>query len=73
MAKIKCEITPIELDGDYETVEGDYVTVDGVQATCSKCEHYTESYGTGDDSIKRCLALLNNECPNKENNFYVEE
>ena len=35
-------------------------------------DHSTESYGTGDKSVKRCLALMRDECPMGENNFYVE-
>ena len=47
--------------------------VESVRATCSKCGHETESYGTGDGSIKRCLVLMNEECPEGLDNFYVEE
>lgn len=67
MAKIKCSIeeTCLENENGYE--------VEGVVATCSKCGHSTESFGTSDASINRCLALLNEECPNGENNFYEEE
>jgi hypothetical protein len=46
--------------------------VDIVTATCSRCGHETESYGTSDASRKRCLALLRAECPEGANNFYVE-
>lgn len=45
--------------------------VDGVVARCSRCDHETESFGTSEKSVKRCLALLREECPNDENNFYV--
>lgn len=54
-------------------LEGDYAEVEGVTATCSRCDHETESFGTSDASIKRCLVLLREECPNGEQNFYVEE
>lgn len=48
--------------------------VDGVVARCSRCDHETESFGTSEKSIKRCLVLLREECPrNDENNFYVDE
>lgn len=63
---VPCEVEEIELEGDYGDIES-------VRVTCSKCGHETESFGTGDASIKRCLALLNEECPNGENNYYVEE
>ncbi len=66
MAKVTCDIEEVEL-------EGEYTTVDGVQATCSKCDHQTESYGTSDASIKRCLVLMREECPMGEANFYVAD
>lgn len=47
--------------------------VDGIVARCSRCDHETESFGTSERSVKRCLALLRDECPNDENNFYVDE
>ena len=63
--KIGCEVEYIELEGDHGN------GVDSVRVTCSKCGHYTESYGVYEDSIKRCCALLNDECPEMENNYYV--
>lgn len=67
MAKIECSIeeTYLENENGYE--------VESVVATCSKCGHTTESFGTSEISIKRCLALMNDECLEGENNFYVEE
>jgi hypothetical protein len=62
--RVLCEVEETELDGDYSTVEG-------VCATCSRCGHETESYGTTDASVKRCLAMLRDECPNGERNFYI--
>lgn len=47
--------------------------VDGVCARCSRCDHETESFGTSEKSVKRCLVLLREECPNDENNFYVDD
>jgi hypothetical protein len=63
--RIACEIEEVLLDGDYCEVES-------IRATCSRCDHETESFGTGENSIKRCLVLMREECPNGENNFYVE-
>ncbi len=65
MAKVKCSIeeTYIENDNGHD--------VDSVVATCSKCGHSTESFGTSESSINRCLALMNEEC--SEDNYYVEE
>ena len=46
--------------------------VESVRATCSRCGHTTESYGTDEPSKKRCLVLLREECPLGQNNFYAE-
>ena len=62
--KISCEVEEISLEGDYGEVES-------VRVTCSKCGHYTESFGTGEASIRRCLVLMREECECNENNFYV--
>ena len=32
-----------------------------------------EAYGTGENSVKRCLMALREECPKNERNFYVGE
>lgn len=67
MPKIKCEI-------EYDSEENEYGTVvPCVRATCTKCGHETMSYGDSENSITRCLALMNEECPEDENNFYIEE
>jgi len=63
----------IECEVDYIELEGDYGPVDSVCVTCSRCGHSTESFGTGEASVNRCLALLREECPEGENNFYVAD
>ena len=67
MAKVKCDIyyTSEINDRGFDT--------DCVVLCCQKCDHETQSWGHGDASVKRCLALMNEECPLDENNFYVEE
>ena len=60
---VECDVTETELEGD----EG---PVDGVVATCSACGHCAESFGTSDASVRRCLALLREECPLGESNYY---
>ena len=48
----------------YVDLEGDYsAEVEGVRATCSRCGHETESFGTSGASVRRCLVLLREECP----------
>jgi len=66
-SRIECEIEEVELEND----EG--FEVAGVCATCTKCGHQTESFGTEGASIRRCLALMREECPLGEQNFYVTE
>lgn len=67
MATIRCGIEETELENDSGRV------IDGVEATCSRCGHTTESFGTGEGSIRRCLVLMREECPRGETNYYVSE
>ncbi len=66
MAKIHCDVHEVDLDGDYGTVQG-------ISVTCSRCGHYVEVYGTSDASYARAGVTLKEECPRRENNFYVVE
>ena len=65
--KVFCEIDEIDV-----TKEGGF-TVKSVMATCSRCNHTTESYGTSEKSIKRCLVMMREECPEGEENYYTTE
>ena len=65
--KVPCVIHHIVLENDNGT------EIPSVMATCSRCQHTTESYGTSDASIKRCLALMREECPLNESNYYDED
>lgn len=65
--RVKCMIEEVELEND------DGAEVPGIQATCGRCNHETTSFGQHEGSIKRCLVLMREECPEGENNFYVEE
>lgn len=65
MAKVYCELDEITLENDFG------YEVESVEVTCRKCQHTTESYGVGDASVSRCLALLAEECPLAESNWYV--
>ncbi len=58
---------------DYVELDGDYGPVDGVEVTCNRCGHVTQSFGDGPDSIRRCLALMKEECPRGGSNWYIEE
>jgi hypothetical protein len=64
---VPCIVHEIELEND------DGLEIDGVQAVCTRCGHYTESFGTSGASVRRCLVLLRTECPKNERNFYEAE
>ncbi len=64
--RVECEVTEVTLTNDDDR------EVEGVCATCSRCGCETESFGTGEASVKRCLVLLREQCPKGERNFYVE-
>lgn len=64
MAKVTTTIDYVELEGDYSSVEG-------VRVTCDRCEHSEECFGTSEASILRCAAMLRENCPLDEENFYV--
>jgi hypothetical protein len=67
MAKINCQVEMVGITNDAGN------EVDGVQLTCDECDNQTESYGTGPRSIRRCLALMKESCPNDANNYYTAD
>jgi hypothetical protein len=66
MAKVQCKIEEIYIPNDYGT------EIESVEATCDKCGHVTRCFGRSDRSRKRCLVLMNEECPECEDNYYVD-
>ena len=69
MAKVDVnieEVDDIEDDSDPDRMR------EGVRATCTECNHVTESYGTGPRSRVRCIMLMKEECPTDGNNYYVD-
>lgn len=64
MHKVDCTVEEVELEND----EGRKVP--GVTATCSQCDHKTDSFGRAENSVKRCMVLMRDECPMGEVNFY---
>lgn len=64
--KVYCTVSEIDLEGDNGSVAS-------VSVECGRCGHETEAYGTSDESIRRCMVMLREECPSGEHNFYVEE
>ncbi len=63
--RVKCEVAMVELEGDSGAV-------DGVCVTCTRCEHAVEVFGTNDNSVRRGLATLRQQCPRGERNFYSD-
>jgi hypothetical protein len=61
--KVEVEIHTCDLDGDHGTVEG-------LCLTCEKCGHEVEVFGTAAASAKRGAAMLREECPEGEENWY---
>ncbi len=66
MARITVDVEDVDLPGDHGGL------VKGVKVTCGECDHETESFGSSQRSVKRCLALLREECPRNEENYYVD-
>lgn len=44
-----------------------------VVVECSECEHSERSWGHGDKSVRRCLVLMGQNCPEGADNFYILE
>jgi hypothetical protein len=64
--RVVCDVSEVVLTNDSGW------DVDSVEATCRRCWHTTESYGTDEPSIRRCLALMREQCPKRQWNFYVQ-
>ncbi len=61
----------IEHDVQIENDEGRMVK--GVRATCDCCGAITESFGTSSASVRRCLALMREECEQGEGAFFYAD
>ncbi len=44
-----------------------------VVVECSECERTEQSWGHGDKSVRRCLVLMGENCPEGGDNFYILE
>jgi hypothetical protein len=65
--KVHCDIFHEALTDSHGHTHG------GIVAECSSCGHITESFGTTEASIRRCFALMREQCPRGLNNFYTDE
>lgn len=61
---VLCETKEVQIEND----KGHKIR--GVMLECTRCGHTTKSFGITYKSIKRCLALMREECPEDERNFY---
>ena len=66
MARVRCTILEVDLPNERGG------TQPGVRAVHALQPH-NGSFGTGEKSIKRCLILMREQCPEDEANFYVED
>jgi hypothetical protein len=69
--KVSANLEYIELESDEEDRYDDPIIIESVRLTCNRCNHSVECFGTSEKSIKRCAALLREDCPHGENNFYT--
>jgi DNA polymerase-3 subunit epsilon len=67
MSQVDVEVDEIEVTANSGRI------VDGVRVTCGRCSHAVEVCGRTEASVKRGCAMLRDECPNGERNFYVAE
>ena len=58
-----------ELEGENDS--GHPIPIDSLIVTCERCGHTVEVYGTSSRSARRGAAMLREECPYGESNFYV--
>ena len=66
MARVEVEFTEVTIENEDGRMQ------DGMCAECERCNHKVEVYGRSDKSKRRALATLREECPQNEENFYVE-
>ena len=62
--KIDCEVQAAEVEFNGQLI-------DGVEVTCTNCGHVETAGGTSERSVKRCLAMMRENCPEDEENYYV--
>ena len=72
VAKTRCEVE--EFTDMVASQYGDSsIHIPSVRARCSRCGHTTESGGTEERSITRCLVLMREQCPRGERHYYTTD
>ena len=64
--KVECRVEAITMGFNGQRVIG-------TKVTCPRCGLTTRSIGVGTEPVKRCLYVLEEECPNGELNIYTAE
>jgi hypothetical protein len=64
---VRCELVQTVLFNDDDR------EIPSVVATCGRCDHQEECFGTSERSVRRCLVLLRESCPKGEKNFYTAD
>lgn len=67
MDRVTCQIERVPL---YNAANRQ---VFGVEATCSRCDHVTQCFGTSSRSVRRALVMMREDCPRNEENYYVAD
>lgn len=66
MAKVEVEVTEVMV-----APLGGRAPVEGIDVECTRCNHAVKVCGRSEASEKRGCAMLRDECPEDETNFYV--
>jgi ribosomal protein S27E len=66
--RVECEVRAIEIPNERTGQ-----LQPGVEVTCGECGHSEQSFGESSASVRRCLALLREHCPEGTENYYVDE
>lgn len=64
--RIECEVRAAKVPFNGQMI-------DGVEVTCTDCDHVETAGGTSEKSVKRCLAMMRENCPEGEDNYYVSD
>jgi len=68
MVEVSTTVSHVNIYGDRGRGNGGMGK--GVEVTCDRCGHSEFSFGEGPVSVRRCAALLRENCPRGERNFY---
>ena len=63
----------VKLIIEHAMIESDEGPISGLCIECSKCEHVVEVYGREHKSIRYGAALMRQQCPLGEQNYYRSE